>query len=170
MQRPRFPHLQYVDLTQMDGFVASTGWKSDSCWSLADKMSLLLLGFEGYTPAAPVVPTAAHLRRALGIIQTAKKDRQFIVIGFPTPPFALCNTSLGTLFSLLTTPPPADPCVLGLGVGVMGNVGLCSHSAHGTRVPRLLPLHFGASEGVSKIVYPMWSCSRRQGLCCYLTR
>ena len=33
---------------------------------------------------------------------------------------------LGTLFSFLSPPPPIDPCVLGLGVGVTGNAVLCS--------------------------------------------
>ena len=73
---------------------------------------------------------------------------------FTLHPFALCNMSLGDSFFLFEPPPtaPIDPCVLGLGVGVMGNAGLCSRSAHGLWVPGLLPLHFGAFEGVSKIV------------------
>ena len=132
---------------------------------------------EGYTLAAPAaiaVRPVAHLRCALGIIPTANKQAihcYWIHYFFTLHPFALCNTSLGDsffFFFLSPPPPPANPCVLGLGVGVMGNAALCSRSAHGLWVPSLLPLHFGAFEGVRTIVSPMWSCSRRQGLCCYL--
>ena len=97
--------------------------------------------YDGYTPAAPAVRPAAHLRRALGIIPSANKTRNSLLLDpllFDTPSLALCNTSLVTLFSFLSSPPPppaANPCVLGLGVGVMGNAGLCSCSAHGLQVP-----------------------------------
>ena len=87
----------------------------------------------------------------------SKQHRLFIVIGFTTfshsTPLHCAILPLGTLFSFFEPPPPlANPCVLGLGVGVMGNAGLCSRSAHDLWVPSLLPLHFGAFEGVSKIV------------------
>ena len=96
---------------------------------------------EGYTPAALAVCPAAHLRRALGIIPSANKTRNslyWIHYFLTLHPFALCNTSLVTLFSFFELPPhppAAKPCVLGLGVGVMGNAGLCSRSAHGLQVP-----------------------------------
>ena len=127
---------------------------------------------EGYTIAAPAAPVmcpvarlwcalwrtcgapTAHIRNN----PSSKEDTQFVVIGFTTfshsTPLHYAIRPLGTLFSFLSPPPPppADPCVLGLGVGVMGNAGLCCLSTHDLWVPSLLPLHFGACEGVSKIV------------------
>ena len=96
---------------------------------------------------------AARLRN----IPDSKQDMQFIVVGFTTfshsTPLHCAICPLGTLSSFFDTPPPpADPRVLGLGVGVMENAGLCSRSTHGLWVPSLLPLHFGAFKGVSKIV------------------
>ena len=73
---------------------------------------------------------------------------------FHTPPLCIVQYvpwGLFFLFFLSPPPPPANPWVLGLGVGVMGNAGLLSRSAHGQWLPSLLPLHFDAFEGVSKI-------------------
>ena len=54
-----------------------------------------------------------------------KQDRQFIVVVFTTFSHSTLYTvqyvPWGTLFSVLSPPSPY-PCVLGLGVGVMGNV------------------------------------------------
>ena len=73
---------------------------------------------EGYTPAARVRNNP-----------DSKQDRQFIGIVFPlfshsTP--LHCAIHPLTLFFFFDSPPPppAYPCVLGLGVGVMGNVAL----------------------------------------------
>ena len=113
--------------------------------------------------ATPLRHLWCALRRTCGMpaarvrnIPDSKQDRQFIVIGFTTflhsTPLHSAIHPSGTLFSLSPPPPLANPYVLDLGVGVMGNAGLCSRSTHGLWVPSLLPLHFGAFEGVSKIV------------------
>ena len=114
------------------------------------------------TPLRRLWHVQCALRHAVARVRNnpnSKQDRQFIVIQFTTfshsTPLHCAICPLGTLFSFFFEPPPpplANPCVLGLGVGVMGNAGLCSRSAHGLWVPSLLPLHFGAFEGVSKIV------------------
>ena len=109
-------------------------------------------------PATPL----RRLRCALGIIPTANKTGNSLFLDsllFHTPPLCTVQYVPWGLFFLLLSPRPHPkpqqtryPCVLGLGVGVMGNAGLCSRSAHDLWVPSLLPLHFGAFEGVSKIV------------------
>ena len=83
---------------------------------------------------------AAHLRRALGIIPSANKTRNSLLLDsllFDTPSLCTVQHVLGDSFFFFEPPPPptANPCVLGLGVGVMGNAGLCSRSAHGLQVP-----------------------------------
>ena len=91
---------------------------------------------EGYTPAARVRNNS-----------DSKQGGQFYVIVFPTfshsTPLHWAISPFGTLFSFLSPPPPlVYPCALGLGVGVMGNARLCSHSAHGQvyhRSPRRIP-------------------------------
>ena len=80
---------------------------------------------EGYIPAAPLAPAVrptVHLQRVLGIIPTANKTGNSLLLYSLLQPSTLCNPSLGTLFSFFE-PPSLYPCVLGLGVGVMGNVG-----------------------------------------------
>ena len=108
-------------------------------------------------PVAPAAHPAAHVRNT----PNSKQDRQSIVIGFTTfshsTPLHCAIHPFGTFFSFFAPPPPpprADPCVLGLGVGVMGNFGLWAmgHSTHNLRVPSLPLLYFGALEGFSKIV------------------
>ena len=85
--------------------------------------------------ATPLWRLRCALQRTCGVRNNpnSKQDKQFIVTGFTTfshsTPFALCNTSLGDFF--LLSPPPPPPLIrvcLGLGVGVMGNAGLCSRS------------------------------------------
>ena len=91
---------------------------------------------EGYTPAA-------RLQCALGIIPSANKTRNSLLLDsllFDTPSLCTVQHVIGDSFFFLSCPPPppaaaANPCVLGLGVGVMGNAGLCSRSAHGLQVP-----------------------------------
>ena len=96
---------------------------------------------EGYTPAAPAVRPTAHLQRALGIIPSANKTHNSLLLDsllFDTPSLCTVQHVLGDSFFFFEPPPPpaaANPCVLGLGVGVMGNAGLCSCSAHGLQVP-----------------------------------
>ena len=95
---------------------------------------------EGYAPAAPAVRPAPHLRRVLGIIPSANKTCNSLLLDsllFDTPSLCTLQHVLGDFFFFFELPPPpaANPCVLGLGVGVMGNAGLCSRSAHGLQVP-----------------------------------
>ena len=74
------------------------------------------------------------MQRALGIIPTANKTGNSLLpysLLFHTPPlYTVQHAPWGLFFLFSAPPPPAYPCVLGLGVGVMGNAGLCSHSAH----------------------------------------
>ena len=65
-------------------------------------------------------------------------------------PSTLGNTSLRDSFFFFEPPPSlVYPCVLGLGLGVMGNAGLCSHSAHGPFFA-----HFHHIHSFSTSIYP----------------
>ena len=70
-----------------------------------------------------------------------------------------------------TIPPPPPQRAFGQ-QPIVNGTGLRSpwvpkapHGLWAPRLPSLLPLHFGAFEVVSKMVQPMWSCSRRQRVC-----
>ena len=87
----------------------------------------------------PTPLRATPLRRELGIIPSAHKTRNSLLLDsllFDNPSLCTVQHVLGDSFFFFEPPPPtANPCVLGLGVGVMGNAGLCSRSAHGLQVP-----------------------------------
>ena len=116
---------------------------------------------EGYTPAAPAVHPAAHLRRALGIIPSANKTHNSLLLDSllsDTP--SLCTVQhmqqkkhvLGDSFFFFESPPPSLPVCVGAwgwGDGECWAMQLFRPRSTGTK---FLPLHFGAFQGASKIV------------------
>ena len=84
----------------------------------------------------PAVRPEARLWRALGIIPSANKTQNSLLLDsllFDTPPLCSVQHVLGDSFFFFEPPPP--PPAARLGVGVMWNAGLCSRSAHGLQVP-----------------------------------
>ena len=90
-------------------FVDSVRTKANYPYPVA---SAAAVSTEGYTPAAPMVRPAAHLRRALGIIPSANKTRNSLLLDslfFDTPSLcSLCIVQhvLGDSFFFFEPPPP----------------------------------------------------------------
>ena len=77
---------------------------------------------EGYAPAAPAVRPAAHLRRALGIIPSANKTCNSLLLDsllFDTPSLCTVQHVLGDSFFFFEPPPPPPLTRVcwGLGLG-----------------------------------------------------